>query len=38
VAGGALDVVRVLDEQSVDGGADRPVPEEADSDLPTSQP
>ena len=38
VAGGALDVVRVLDEQAVDGGADRPVPEEADSDLPTSQP
>jgi hypothetical protein len=33
VAGGALDVVRVLDQQAVDRGADRPVPEEADPDL-----
>ena len=33
VPGRALDVVRVLDEQSVDRGADRPVAEEADADL-----
>jgi hypothetical protein len=38
VAGGALDVVRVLDEQPVDRGADRPVPEEADADLSPIQP
>jgi hypothetical protein len=35
----ALDVVRVLDEQSVDRRADRPVAEEADPDIDaTSQP
>jgi hypothetical protein len=38
VAGRALDVVRVLDQQPVDRGADRPVSEEADSDFPASQP
>ncbi len=31
--GRALDVLRVLDEQPVDRGADRSVAEEADSDL-----
>ena len=31
--GRPLDVLRVLDEEPVDGGADRPVAEEADSDL-----
>jgi hypothetical protein len=36
--GRALDVVGVLDEQSVDRSADRPVAEEADADLPASQP
>jgi hypothetical protein len=38
VPGRALDVVGVLDEQSVDRSADRPVAEEADADLPASQP
>jgi hypothetical protein len=32
MAGGPLDVLRVLDEKPVDRGADRPVAEEADSD------
>ena len=32
MAGGPLDVLRVLDEKPVDRGADRPVPEEADPD------
>jgi hypothetical protein len=36
--GCALDVVRVLDEQSVDRGADRPVAEKADADVRASQP
>ena len=38
VPGRALDVVRVLDEQPVDRGADRPVAEKADADLGASQP
>jgi hypothetical protein len=33
VAGRALDVVRGLREETVDGGADRPVAEEADVSL-----
>jgi len=31
--GRPLDVLRVLDEETVDGGSDRPVAEEADADL-----
>jgi hypothetical protein len=38
VAGRALDVVGVLDEQSIDRGADGPVAEKADADLRASQP
>jgi len=33
MAGGALDVVRVLGEQPIDRGADRPVAEQADADV-----
>jgi hypothetical protein len=36
VPGRALDVVRVLDKQSVDRRADRPVAEQADADLVAS--